>query len=276
MTTPSVPGAPRTTTATSAVDAGLRAKEPARIAGMFDAIAPRYDLLNRLLSGGLDQRWRARAIRDLALLPSDVLIDVCTGTADVAIAALASATPPARAVGLDFSREMLRHGLEKARGAAGAGRLTLVQADATRLPLPTASADAATIAFGIRNVQNPEAACRELARVLRPGGRVAILEFGLPRAAWFRRFYLWYAEHALPRIGRLVSRHQSAYAYLPESVGRFPPPDAFGRVLQEAGFPHVTVVPLTLGIVYLFVARKPEGPGPSGPGPADPSGHSGS
>jgi demethylmenaquinone methyltransferase/2-methoxy-6-polyprenyl-1,4-benzoquinol methylase len=239
----------------SAVDERLLAKEPARIAGMFDAIAPRYDLLNRTLSAGLDQRWRARAIRELALTPSDVLIDVCTGTADVAVAALSSATPPSRAIGLDFSREMLRRGLEKSRRAAGT-RIGLVQADATRLPLPDASADAATIAFGIRNVQQPEAACRELARVLRPGGRVAILEFGLPRARWFRSLYLWYAERVMPRVGALVSRHGSAYAYLPESVGRFPPPETFGSTLQSAGFPHVTIVPLTLGIVYLYVARK--------------------
>lgn len=236
------------------VDEGLRAKEPARIAGMFDAIAPRYDLLNRLLSAGLDQRWRARAIRELALGPGDVLVDVCTGTADVALSALGSSTPPGRAIGLDFSAKMLRIGLEKVRRTSLP--LALVQADATRLPLPDVSADAATIAFGIRNVQRPDAACRELVRVLRPGGRLAILEFGLPRAGWFRALYLWYAGRILPLIGRLVSRHQSAYAYLPESVGRFPPPETFRALLTDAGFSSVTVVPLTLGIVYLYVARK--------------------
>jgi demethylmenaquinone methyltransferase/2-methoxy-6-polyprenyl-1,4-benzoquinol methylase len=239
---------------TAPVDEGLRAKEPARIAGMFDAIAPRYDLLNRLLSGGLDQRWRARAIRELALGPRDVLVDVCTGTADVALAALGSATPPGRAIGLDFSAEMLRFGLDKVRRASVP--LVLVQADATRLPLGDLSADAATIAFGIRNVQHPDAACRELVRVLRPGGRLAVLEFGLPRAAWFRRLYLSYAGRLLPLIGRLVSRHHSAYAYLPESVGRFPPPEIFSTMLTDAGFSSVRVVPLTLGIVYLYVAKK--------------------
>jgi len=238
------------------VDAGLRQKDPPRIAGMFDAIARRYDFLNRVLSGGLDQRWRARALRELRLARTDVLIDVCTGTADVAIAAARSASPPARTIGLDFAGEMLRRGLQKVRAAAIDDRVTLVRADATALPLPDGCADAATIAFGIRNVQQPDAACRELARVLRPGGRIAILEFGLPASPAFRAIYLWYARHVLPRIGSLVSRHASAYAYLPESVGRFPPPEAFTETLRGAGFPHVQVVPLTLGIVYLYVARR--------------------
>ena len=239
----------------SPVDEDLRTKQPVRIAGMFDAIARRYDLLNRLLSGGLDQRWRARAVAALGLKPTDVLVDVCTGTADVALSALSSPTPPACAVGVDFSREMLRLGVAKARRRRRR-TLLLAQGDATRLPLPDRSADAATIAFGIRNVQQPDAACRELARVLRPGGRLAILEFGLPPSPRFRALYLWYARRVLPVIGRVVSRHRSAYAYLPESVGRFPPPEEFGHLLQACGFPHVEVVPLTFGIVYLYVASR--------------------
>jgi demethylmenaquinone methyltransferase/2-methoxy-6-polyprenyl-1,4-benzoquinol methylase len=238
------------------VDEGLRAKEPERIAGMFDAIAPRYDLLNRVLSAGLDQRWRTRAIAALRLQPADILIDVCTGTADVALAALASSTPPAQVVGVDFSREMLRLGLTKARRRRRASSLLLAEADATSLPLDDGTVDAATIAFGIRNVQRPEMACRELARVLRPGGRLAVLEFGLPASPTFRALYQWYAGKVLPRIGRAVSRHQSAYAYLPESVGQFPPPEEFGHLLQSCGFPHVEVVPLTLGVVYLYVAQR--------------------
>jgi demethylmenaquinone methyltransferase/2-methoxy-6-polyprenyl-1,4-benzoquinol methylase len=239
-----------------AVDEHLRAKRPDAVAGMFDAIARHYDLLNRVLSAGLDQRWRRRAVRALALGPDDTLVDLCTGTADVALMAAAGSAPPRQVVGIDFSQEMLKLALKKVREHRCAGRVTLARGDAMRLPLPTASADAAVISFGIRNVQHPEVAVEELSRVLRSGGRLAVLEFGLPRSAGFRRLYLWYANQLLPAIGRLISRHASAYEYLPESVSRFPPPEAFGRLLQAHGFPHVEIVPLTLGIVYLYVARK--------------------
>jgi len=220
---------------------------------MFDAIAARYDLLNRVLSGGLDQRWRARAVKALQLQPADTLLDLCTGTADVAIAASNKA---GRIIGIDFSHEMLRLGLEKVRARALGHRIALARGDAMQLPLGASSADAAVISFGIRNVQDPEVALQELARVLGPGGRLAILEFGLPTSRAFRALYLWYAHRLLPAVGRLISRHASAYEYLPESVSRFPPPEAFGRLLQANGFPHVEIVPLTLGIVYLYIARK--------------------
>ena len=239
------------------VDEGLRAKQPERIAGMFDAIAPRYDLLNRVLSGGLDQRWRARAIAALRLQPADVLLDVCTGTADVALGGARIVHAARRASSAWTSRVRCSASGWRRHGAAAADRaLLLAQGDATGLPLADGSADAATIAFGIRNVQSPDVACRELARVLRPGGRLAVLEFGLPASPRFRALYLWYARKVLPVIGRAVSRHQSAYAYLPESVGQFPPPEEFGQLLQSCGFPHVEVVPLTLGIVYLYVAQR--------------------
>lgn len=247
---------PHTSTPHQPVDAGLRAKEPARIAGMFDSIARRYDLLNRLLSAGLDQRWRARAVRALALRPHETLLDLCTGTADVAIAATDGKHAARRVVGVDFSHQMLRHALQKVRARALGHRITLLRADAMRLPFADESVDAAVISFGIRNVQEPDVACRDLRRVLRAQGRLAILEFGLPVSPAFRRLYLWYSNRVLPAIGRLVSRHASAYEYLPESVGRFPPPEAFGRLLQESGFPHVEIVPLTFGIVYLYIARK--------------------
>ena len=226
-----------------------------RIAGMFDAIAPRYDLLNHALSLGIDRRWRRRAIRALGLGPADVLLDVCTGTADVALQARASAGV-ARVVGVDFAGRMLALGREKARRAGEAGRIALVRGDATRLPVRDASVDAVSVAFGIRNVEEPERACSEMARVLRPGGRLAILEFGVPRLPGIRTLYLWYFKYLLPRVGRRVSGHGAAYSYLPASVGAFPPPAAFVTILRQSGFASVEAVPLTVGIVYLYTARR--------------------
>ncbi|MCC7241068.1 MAG: bifunctional demethylmenaquinone methyltransferase/2-methoxy-6-polyprenyl-1,4-benzoquinol methylase UbiE [Acidobacteria bacterium] len=231
-------------------------KSPAKIAGMFDAIAGRYDLLNGVLSGGLDRYWRRRAIRALALTGRERLLDVCTGTADVAMAGARAGA--ARVVGVDFAGAMLAHGLAKLRGGALDSQVALVRGDAMRLPVADASVDAATIAFGIRNVQQPEVACAELWRVLKPGGRLAILEFGLPVVPAVRPLYLWYFKHVLPRIGRVVSRHQLAYDYLPQSVGSFPFGDAFGRILSATGFSQVAARPLTLGIVYLYSAKKPD------------------
>ena len=151
---------------------------------------------------------------------------------------------------------MLAHGRAKVADAGLEGRVHLVRGDATRLPVADASVDAVTIAFGIRNVQDTDAACREIRRVLRPGGRVAILEFGIPGAPGLRQLYGWYFRQVLPRIGRLVSRHGAAYSYLPASVGSFPPPAEFARTIERHGFRKVDAVPLTLGIVYLYVATK--------------------
>ena len=232
-------------------------KTPARIAGMFDQIAPRYDVLNAVLSGGLDRYWRWRAIRSLGLTGQEALLDVCTGTADVALGALQRRDGAARAVGVDFAGAMLSHGVRKARTAGLEARLQLVRGDAMQLPAVTASVDAVTVAFGIRNVEQPAVACREMLRVLRPGGRLAILEFGLPRPALLRAAYLAYFQHVLPRIGRLVSRHTGAYSYLPQSVGAFPWGEAFAERLRSAGFEDVRHHSLTLGTVYLYTARRP-------------------
>jgi demethylmenaquinone methyltransferase/2-methoxy-6-polyprenyl-1,4-benzoquinol methylase len=234
-------------------------KTPERISGMFDAIAPRYDLLNRLLSAGIDRRWRAAAIASLQLTGRETVVDVCTGTADVALEARRAGA--ARVIGVDFAGAMLALGLRKVRAAGESGRVALVRGDAMRLPVADRSAEAATIAFGIRNVQQPEVACAELARVLRPGGRIAILEFGVPRIPGVHALYLWYFTHVLPRIGRMISGHGGAYSYLPASVGTFPPPAAFVTLLQQAGFSDVRAVPLTVGIVYLYVGGRDQAAG---------------
>jgi demethylmenaquinone methyltransferase / 2-methoxy-6-polyprenyl-1,4-benzoquinol methylase len=230
-------------------------KSPARIEAMFDAIAARYDFLNHLLSAGLDKRWRARAIRELALPDGARVVDLCTGTADLALAAVA-AVPRARVVGIDFADAMLRLAIEKVRGKRLTNAIALVRGDAVAIPVADRRADAATIAFGIRNVAEPERALRELARVLVPGGRLAILELGEPVIPGIRGLYRWYFRQVLPRLGALVSKHESAYSYLPASVGAFPPPAEFAAVIARNGFENVRAVPLALGIVYLYVASR--------------------
>ncbi|MBY0494402.1 MAG: bifunctional demethylmenaquinone methyltransferase/2-methoxy-6-polyprenyl-1,4-benzoquinol methylase UbiE [Cyanobacteria bacterium] len=221
---------------------------------MFDAIAGRYDLLNTVLSGGLDRYWRRLAIASLNLSGKERLLDVCTGTADVAIGATRHGA--ARVVGIDFSGAMLTHGLDKVKKGRLAARIQLVRGDATNLPVADASVHAATIAFGIRNVMQPEAACRELLRVLNPGGRIAILEFGTPSSKLFGPVYQWYSRNILPRIGRAVSRHEAAYTYLPESIGTFAYGEEFAKHLATAGFSQVEARPLMFGAVYLYTGRK--------------------
>ncbi len=232
-------------------------KTPSRIAGMFDAIAPRYDLLNHVLSAGLDRRWRDEAVASL-MLRQDAeprVLDLCTGTGDLALALVRQVTR-ASIVGIDFAGEMLRLGAAKVRTASLEPRVRFVRGDAASIPVRTASCDAATIGFGIRNVADPERALREIARVLKPGARLAILEFGQPRIPGIRTMYSWYFRYLLPLVGRMVSKHQSAYSYLPASVGAFPPPAEFVKILTATGFSRVRAVPLTFGIVYLFIAER--------------------
>jgi demethylmenaquinone methyltransferase/2-methoxy-6-polyprenyl-1,4-benzoquinol methylase len=222
---------------------------------MFDAIAARYDFLNHFLSAGRDHAWRARAIRELRLPPNPRVLDLCTGTCDLAIAAVHGASN-ARVVGIDFAAAMLRHGQDKLRARTLDGQISLVRGDATKIPLQDGWADAATIGFGIRNVMQPETALRELARVIKPGGRLAILELGEPVIPGVRGVYRWYFQQVLPRLGRLVSHHDSAYSYLPASVGTFPSPAEFAATISSHGFRDVRAVPLSLGIVYLYVATR--------------------
>lgn len=233
------------------------AKEPSRIAGMFDAIAGRYDLLNHLLSGGLDVVWRRKAIDALELTGHEMVLDVCTGTADLAIAAGTARRRARRVIGVDFSSAMLQIGKTKVGRLAGAAPISMIRGDAMRIPLADASIDASTIAFGIRNVEKPAAACREMVRVLRPGGRLVVLEFSLPRTAVIRAVYLWYFRNVLPLVGRLISKHPTAYTYLPDSVQAFSSPEAFASELRGAGFGTVRATALSFGVVQMFVAVKP-------------------
>jgi demethylmenaquinone methyltransferase/2-methoxy-6-polyprenyl-1,4-benzoquinol methylase len=230
-------------------------KSPERIASMFDAIAGRYDFLNHFLSAGRDKRWRARAIRELDLASDARIVDLCTGTGDFAIAA-ADACAQAEIVGVDFAGAMLSIGMGKVRERSLTHRITFVRGDATRIPLRDGWADGATIGFGIRNVAKPDQALAELMRVVRPGGRLAILELGEPVIPGVRAIYNWYFRQVLPRLGRLVSHHNSAYSYLPASVAEFPRPADFAAMISSHGFTAVRAVPLSLGIVYLYVATR--------------------
>ena len=222
---------------------------------MFDGIARRYDLLNHVLSAGLDRRWRAKAVRAMHLPAGARVVDLCAGTGDFAIAAAATA-PRIEVIGVDFAAAMLAIGRDKLRRAALSDRVRLVRGDALRIPVRDGWADAATVGFGIRNVVDPAAALRDLARVLKPCGTLAILEFGEPVIPGVREIYNWYFQHVLPRLGRLVSHHDSAYSYLPASVGSFPRPAAFAAMISSQGFGDVTAVPLTFGIVYLYIATR--------------------
>lgn len=214
---------------------------------MFTAIAPRYDLLNHLLSLNIDRGWRRRAVRRLAWArrPDGTFLDVCAGTLDLAAELAHQPAFNGRVVGADFVIPMLKLGRAKAR------ELRPVGADALRLPFPDAAFDGATVGFGVRNLADLDAGLRELRRVLRPGARLVILEFTLPPAWPVRAIYLAYFRHVLPLVGRLVSKHRDAYTYLPDSVFQFPTPDGLAERMTSAGFADVGFEQLTLGIAGL-------------------------
>lgn len=213
---------------------------------MFSRIAGRYDLLNRTLSLGIDQRWRARTVRAAGVRAGDVAVDVCTGTGDLAIA---FARAGARVVGVDFTYEMVRRSPPKAR--AGDPATVFVHGDALHLPLKDGCADVATVAFGIRNVADRRAGLREMRRVVRPGGRVLVLEFTTPRRPLFAWVYKTYFTRVLPRIGRLVSKDEEAYDYLPRTVLAWPDPDAFQAEMEAEGLVDCGYASLTQGIACL-------------------------
>lgn len=226
------------------------------VGSMFDRIAHRYDLLNRLLSFGTDVRWRKRLAGQLPAGEALRVLDLATGTADVLIALDRHCPRVARGTGVDLSFGMLSHGVPKLRALGLADRFRLVRGDAQRLPLPSDAYDAVTISFGIRNVLDVEAGLREMCRVLKPGGRALVLEFSLPGNALFRAGYLFYFRHVLPRVGALVSGDAQAYRYLNQTVETFPYGAAFAQLMNNAGFRSVQAHPLTFGIATLYQGDK--------------------
>ncbi|HEX6308575.1 MAG TPA: ubiquinone/menaquinone biosynthesis methyltransferase [Longimicrobiales bacterium] len=214
---------------------------------MFGAIAPRYDLLNHLLSLNRDRAWRRRAV-DRLLEGSGrdgVYLDACAGTLDLSVELADRATFSGTVLGFDFAWPMLAAGRPKLSGR----RILPACADALRLPLADASVDGAMVAFGVRNLADLDAGLRELARVIRPRGRLIVLEFTTPQWQPFRMLYLSYFRHILPLVGRMISKHGSAYTYLPESVLQFPEPPELTRRMQAAGFGSVAWDVMTGGIV---------------------------
>ena len=226
-----------------------------QVAAMFNAISPKYDALNRILSAGIDQSWRRKTLREIRATGALNLLDVATGTADLALA-LAKGIPGSRVVGVDISAGMLEVGRSKVRARDLEGRVRLDLGDGEQLPYEESSFGAVTVAFGVRNFENLEQGLRDMRRVLQPGGSLAVLEFSQPTAWPLRSLYLFYFKNILPRIGRMVSKDASAYTYLPNSVQAFPYGEAFAAKLREAGFKSVRVRPLTFGIASLYLAIK--------------------
>jgi demethylmenaquinone methyltransferase/2-methoxy-6-polyprenyl-1,4-benzoquinol methylase len=226
-----------------------------QVAAMFNAISPKYDALNRILSAGIDQSWRRKTLREIRATGALNVLDVATGTADLALA-LAKGIPGSKVVGVDISSGMLEVGRSKVRAKDLEGRVRLDLGDGEQLPYEESSFGAVTVAFGVRNFENLEQGLRDMRRVLEPGGTLAVLEFSQPTAWPLRSLYLFYFKNILPRIGRMVSKDASAYTYLPNSVQAFPYGEVFAAKLREAGFKSVRVRPLTFGIASLYLAIK--------------------
>jgi len=228
-----------------------------RVREMFARIAKRYDLLNHLLSGNTDKRWRrlvAKRLREVLSVEGARALDVACGTGDLALA-LARETG-ARVVGTDFCRPMLEIAARKAL-ANVSSEIPFVEGDALRLPFAERSFDAATIAFGLRNLSNVEVGLGELWRVLRPGGRAAILEFSRPVVPGFRALFQFYFTRVLPRLGGTLSGSRGAYEYLPDSVSRFPDQKRLAEMMREAGFVSVEYKNLTGGVAALHLGTRP-------------------
>lgn len=226
------------------------------IGAMFDAVAPRYDLLNRVLSLGIDRYWRRSAVRWLHLPPQGLVLDAASGTGDVAMEIVRQTPPELQVIATDLSTGMLSRGWQKMAASPHKQRFFAVRAACEALPLATDLCDGAVIAFGIRNVADRPAALRELCRVLKPGSQLVVLEFSEPLQPLFRACYHFYFHRLLPFLGGLVSQ-PDAYRYLPDSVQRFPSRDAFRTMLDEAGFVDVVHRDLSGGIVTLYRGQAP-------------------
>ena len=227
------------------------AKDPARIREMFRSISGRYDRANTVLSGGIHHRWRARAVRAAGAQKGQSVLDCATGTGDLAIAFKKAVGSSGRVIGTDFVPEMLEIARAKAPG------IQFEVADVTRLPYGDQAFDVASISFGIRNVNDPGRGLAEMARVLRPGGRLIVLEFGQPQSRAFGAVYDWYRRTILPRVGGAITGRREAYEYLEATAGVFPCGEDFVRLMRDTGsFASIDATPLTFGIAWLYRGVK--------------------
>jgi demethylmenaquinone methyltransferase / 2-methoxy-6-polyprenyl-1,4-benzoquinol methylase len=222
---------------------------------MFNEISHRYDLLNHLLSFGVDFWWRRKFVRTLGLKKPRSILDVATGTGDLAIAM--NRLSPEKIVGIDIATQMIAIGKQKIEKKKLTGVIHLHAGDAEKIPYPENSFDAVTVAFGVRNFENLELGLAEMKRILKPGGTMQILEFSHPGTAPVKQLYNFYSRFIIPFIGRLISRNNAAYTYLPESVAKFPSGDDFISKLEKTGLKNNAYIPLTFGIASIYSGEKP-------------------
>ena len=233
----------------------LQDSKKSQVSNMFDNIAPWYDFLNHFLSLGIDITWRKKAIAALRDLSPKKILDVATGTADLAIEAERQLSPD-QVIGIDIANEMLEVGRQKLKKRQLSGKIELFLGDSENLAFPDNTFDAVTVAFGVRNFENMEKGLLEMCRVLRSGGRVAILEFSRPTLFPFKQLYNFYFRNLLPLIGKFTSKDPKAYRYLYESVQAFPDGKDFVNVLEKSGFRNARFKSLTLGVCTLYLAEK--------------------
>jgi demethylmenaquinone methyltransferase/2-methoxy-6-polyprenyl-1,4-benzoquinol methylase len=231
-----------------------------RVRQMFGSIAPHYDRMNHLLSMNIDRYWRWRTVRAVRPTGSDPILDICTGTGDLAFAFLKHTSGKAPVVAADFCREMLEIGCLKQRQVSHSDQIRFMEADAQALPFADNTFQVVSVAFGLRNVADTDQGLREMVRVCRPAGRVAVLEFSTPRRQPIKAIYGWYFRHVLPRLGQWLARNDhEAYSYLPESVQEFFEGSALVERMRAAGLCNVRYHALTMGIATLYVGEKPAG-----------------
>ncbi|KXX67477.1 bifunctional demethylmenaquinone methyltransferase/2-methoxy-6-polyprenyl-1,4-benzoquinol methylase UbiE [Flammeovirga sp. SJP92] len=226
-----------------------------QVANMFDNISAKYDLLNRVLSGGIDIYWRKVAINKLKKQQPKTILDVATGTGDLALQAWATLSPD-KITGADISEGMVKVGREKVAKRGLSDKIDLQIGDSENLPFEDNSFEAVTVAFGVRNFENLEKGLSEIKRVLKPNGTLVVLEFSQPQSFPFKQLYRFYSMNILPLIGKIVSKDNSAYTYLPESVEQFPYGDAFTGIMKKLGYNKVTCTSLTFGISSVYTGQK--------------------